>query len=58
MTRKQLLMKKKEIWEISQMPGYLGNFPDTQAFGKFPKFPEFLQEFEGGICAGEFDIQA
>ena len=29
MTRKQLLMKKKEIWEISQMPGYLGNFPDT-----------------------------
>ena len=30
----------------SQIPGYLGNFPDTQAFGKFPKF---LKVFEGGI---------
>ena len=25
--------------EISQMPGYLGNFPYTQAFGKFPRYP-------------------
>jgi len=21
------------------MPGHLGNFPDTQAFGKFPRYP-------------------
>ena len=26
------------IWEISQIPRHLGNFPDNQAFGKFPKF--------------------
>ena len=25
------------IWEIFKIPKYLGNFPDTQAFGKFPK---------------------
>ena len=25
--------------EISQMSGYLRNFPDTQAFGKFPRYP-------------------
>ena len=25
--------------EISQIPRHLGNFPDTQAFGKFPRYP-------------------
>ena len=25
------------IWEISQMPGYLGNFSSTKAIEKFPK---------------------
>ena len=27
------------IWEISQIPSHLGNFPDTQAFLKFPRYP-------------------
>ena len=26
------------IWEIFKIPKYLGNFLDTQAFGKFPGF--------------------
>ena len=32
-------------WEISQMPGYLGNFPNAWVSGKFPKY---LQIFEAG----------
>ena len=32
------------IWEISQIPRQVGNFPDNQAFRKFLKF---LYEFEG-----------
>ena len=33
------LFIKIGIWEISQIPKYLGNFPDTQLFGKFPRYP-------------------
>jgi len=28
------------------MTGYLGNFPDTQAFGKFPRYPGIWEIFQ------------
>ena len=42
------LLKCLGFWEISQMPGYMGNFPNAWVsrkfpkclgFGKFPRFP-------------------
>ena len=38
------------IWEISHKSRHLENFSDSQVFGKFQKFPKFLQKFEAGIC--------
>ena len=35
MTRQHLHFFKIGIWEIFRNPRHLGNFPDTQAFGKF-----------------------
>ena len=47
--------KFTRLQEISEMPSYLGNFPNTQTFGEFPniqstgEFPIFLMEFEGSL---------
>ena len=54
MTRQHLhFFLKIGIWEISQKPRHLGNFPDIQAFGNFLRYPgiwEIPQKvFEGGI---------
>ena len=35
--------------KISQVPRHLGNFPDTQAFGKFPRYPGIWE-----IAIGKF----
>ena len=35
-------LKKTGIWGIPKIPRYLGNSPDSQVFGEFPRFPKFL----------------
>ena len=52
------------IWKISQIPSHLENFPDTQSFGKFPRYPviweiSFFDIFDNccqaGACCTGFD---
>ena len=38
------------------MPGYLRNFPDTQAFGKFPRYPGIWENFPDTQAFGKFSI--
>jgi len=41
------------------MPGYLRNFTDTQAFGKFPRYPGILEISQIPWLLGNFpDTQA
>ena len=42
------------IWEISQMPGYLGNFPNALVFGKFPKCLGIWKIFPNAWVSGKF----
>ena len=53
----------KRIWEISQMSGYPGNFPNAWESGKFPKclgiweifqMPEKLGKFPNTWVSGKF----
>ena len=59
------LFIKIGIWEISQIPKYLGNFPDTQLFGKFPRYPgiweisqipSYLGNFPDTQVFGKFQV--
>ena len=41
-----ILLTKIGIWGFSQKPRHLRNFPDTQALGKFPRYPGIWEILE------------